>query len=67
MAEFVKQDTVNDQYFISTTQDESGNYSSVVFGYHSKKIMWSKVYKRVTYTTQKEAEEGHKQLKQEFA
>jgi hypothetical protein len=68
MAEFVKQDVVNDQYYISTAQDLDGkNYSSVVFGYHNKRIMWGKVYKRVQYATQKEAEEGHKQLKQNFS
>lgn len=67
MADFAKQDTVDDQYYISTTQDEGGSYSSVVFGYHNKRIMWSKVYKRVQYPTQKEAEEGHKKLKQEFS
>lgn len=68
MAEFVKQDVVNDQYYISTAEDlAGGNYSSVVFGYHNKRIMWGKVYKRAMYSTQKEAEEGHKQLKQEFS
>ncbi len=69
MAEFSKQDVVNDQYYISTNQDLDGGktYSSVVFGYHNKKIMWGKVYKKVTYTDQKEAEEGHRKLKQEFS
>lgn len=68
MAEFAKQDVVDDQYFISTAQDlDGGTYSSVVLGYHNKRIMWGKVYKKVTYANQKEAEEGHKKLKQEFS
>lgn len=69
MAEFSKQDVVNDQYYISTTQETEGGdkFSSVVFGYHNKKVMWGKVYKKVQYANQKEAEEGHKKLKQEFS
>ena len=66
MAEFSKQEVVNDQYYISTTED-GGKLSSVVFGYNNKRVMWSKVYKKVQYNTQKEAEEGHKKLKQEFS
>lgn len=69
MAEFSKQDVVDDQYYISTTEDVEGedNYSSIVFGYHNKRVMWGKRYKHVRYKTQKEAEEGHKKLKQEFS
>jgi hypothetical protein len=69
MAELSKQDVVNDQYYISTTASLSGEgkYLSTVFGYHNKKIMWSKVYKQVYYDTVKEAEEGHKELKKEYS
>jgi hypothetical protein len=69
MAEFSKQEVINDQYFISTVNDVDGeyNYSSVVYGYRNKAIMWAKQYKRARYKTAKEAEEGHKKLKQEFS
>lgn len=69
MAELAKQEVVNDQYYISTVSDANGefNYSSVVYGYHNKRIMWAKQYKVQQYKTLKEAEEGHKMLKQEFA
>lgn len=69
MAELNKQDVVNDQYYISTTASLSGKgkYLSTVFGYRNKTIMWSKVYKQVYYNTAKEAEEGHKLLKQQFS
>ncbi len=69
MTQFSKQEVVNDQYYISTTEDKDGenNFSTLVIGYHNKRVMWSKVYKTVRYKTQKEAEEGHKALKQEFS
>lgn len=69
MADFAKQDVVNDQYLISTTEDVFGEnkFSSNVYGYYNKQIMWGKRYKLVRYKTMKEAEEGHKILKQEFA
>jgi len=69
MTDFSKQEVVNDQYYISTVYDVDGeyNYSSVVYGYNNKRIMWAKQYKRAKYKTQKEAEEGHRNLKQEFS
>lgn len=70
MTVFNKQDVVNDQYLISTcnSEDTPGvNYTSRVFGYRNKTVMWAKVYKVATYATLKEAEEGHKKLKQEFS
>lgn len=69
MLDFAKQDVVDDQYYVSTTasSDAGKKFKSTVFGYHNKKIMWSKVYKQVYYETMKEAEEGHKQLKKEFS
>jgi hypothetical protein len=57
MAEYNKQDVVNDQYYISTSESSDRN----------KMVMWAKVYKTATYATLKEAEEGHKQLKKEFS
>lgn len=70
MAEYAKQEVINDQYYISTTGsigEEGKKFSSVVFGYNNKRIMWAKVYKQVYYDSLKEAEEGHKKLKQEFS
>ncbi len=69
MADFAKIEVVNDQYVISTTSDEFGEdkFSSNVYGYHNKQIMWGKRYKQVRYKTQKDAEDGHKTLKQEFS
>lgn len=70
MAEYSKQDVVNDQYYISTgesTDTPGMNYTTRVFGYRNKMVMWAKVYKTATYATLKEAEEGHKQLKKEFS
>lgn len=68
MAEFNRQETVNDAYMISTAPDGDGEkHSTVVFGVHNKRVMWSKVYKKVQYKTAKDAEEGHKKLKQEFS
>jgi hypothetical protein len=69
MAELNKQDLINDQYYISTTTNDADDkkFLSVVYGYHNKTVMWCKVYKKVQYTTLKEAEEGHKKLKQEFS
>lgn len=69
MLDFAKQDVVDDQYYISTTasSDPGKKFISTVFGYHNKRIMWSKVYKTVYYESIKEAEEGHKKLKKEFS
>ena len=67
MAEFSKQEVVNDQYYISTVEEGEDKYSSVVYGYHNKRIMWARQFKVMHYKTQKEAEEGHKKLKQEFS
>lgn len=68
MAEFSRQETLNDSYMISTAPDGEGEkHSSVVFGVHNKRVMWSKVYKKVHYASAKDAEEGHKKLKQEFS
>lgn len=70
MAEFNKQDVVEDQYFILTSNSEGTpgvNFTSRVFGYNAKRVMWAKVYKTATYATLKEAEEGHKALKKEFS
>lgn len=68
MAEFAKQDVIDDQYYLSTGThyDADKKFVSTVFGYHNKQIMWSKIYKKVFYKTMKEAEEGHKKLKQEY-
>lgn len=69
MAEFNRQETVNDSYFISTVPfgDGTERHTTVVYGLHNKRIMWAKVYKKAEYKTAKEAEEGHKKLKQEFS
>ena len=70
MAEFSKQEVVDDQYYISTTvsnQEAGKHFATAVFAYNNKRIIWSKMYKKVYYETQKEAEEGHKQLKKEFS
>jgi hypothetical protein len=69
MAEINKQDLISDQYYISTTVDDVDDkkFLSVVYGYHNKTVMWCKVYKKVQYDTLKEAEEGHKKLKQEYS
>lgn len=69
MADFSKQDVVDDQYYISTipSTQASHKFVSTVFGYYNKRIMYGKVFKQVYYQTVKEAEEGHKELKKEFS
>lgn len=65
MADFPKQEVIADQYVVQTTEADGG-FTTRVFGYRNKMIMWAKVYKTVHYTTAKEAEEGHKAIKKEF-
>ena len=69
MAEFPKQEVLADQYYILTSESvgiAGKNYTTRVFGYRNKAVMYGKVYKTTHYTTPKEAEEGHKAIKKEF-
>lgn len=69
MATFYREEVLADQYYILTSESigtPGMNYTTRVFGYRNKMVMWAKVYKTVHYATPKEAEEGHKQLKKEF-
>ena len=69
MAEFPKQEVLADQYYILTSESEGTpgkNFTTRVFGYRNKMVMWAKVYKTAHYETPKEAEEGHKAIKKEF-
>lgn len=69
MAEFPKQEVLGDQYYILTSEstDLAGKkFTTRVFSYRNKAIMYGKVYKTVHYATPKEAEEGHKAIKKEF-
>lgn len=70
MAEFPKQEVLSDRYYVLTSESTGTpgmNYTTRVFGYRNKAVMYGKVYKTAHYATAKEAEEGHKAIKKEFA
>jgi hypothetical protein len=70
MAEFPKQEVLSDRYFILTSESvgiDGKTFTTRVFGYRNKAVMYGKVYKTAHYATAKEAEEGHKALKKEFS